>query len=125
MTGVHKRLILALPILFATPAIAQTAGQTTNVQWVSGGGQSCPVVCKGRGLLAVDSGPYSGNNQPFYVCRTNENNEGLRPGYNLQTTSQASSASTCVVGWAQKAVAGQTYDCLCTPCVGGPTVCHY
>ena len=66
MIRVHKWLILALPILPATPAIAQH----TNEVWLPGNGKACQTVCQTGGRLAVDSGPYKQSNL-FYVCATN------------------------------------------------------
>jgi hypothetical protein len=125
MIRLHKGLILALPILLATPAIAQH----TEVTWLSGNGQPCSAVCTNRGYLAVDSGVYTRTSNPnydarYYVCRTSAQQEGTRPGYNLQTDPLVL-ASKCTVGWGNKEEASPTYDCLCAPCKDGPARCPY
>ena len=127
MIRVHKGLIFALPILLATPAIAQT----NEVLWkpspqLPTGGKACKDVCSIQGLVAVDSGLYSKTNPPtaYFVCRMNAHQEGTRPGYQVQTNPSVP-ASTCTVGWGNKEETSQTYDCLCTTCIGGPPKCTY
>src|SRR5512133_473233 len=107
MIRVHKRLIFALPILLATPAIAQMSQQPTLMCWETGNGRACTDVCNSKGLKAVESGTYSQTSTPYFVCRTNAHQEGTRPGYQVQTL------STCVIGWGNKEETSQTYDCLC------------
>jgi hypothetical protein len=119
MIRVHKWLILALPILPATPAIAQH----TNEVWLPGNGKACQTVCQTGGRLAVDSGPYKQSNL-FYVCATNTQGEGFRPGFNLQINPRVP-ASTCTVGYGEKAEVSGEYTCLCAVCINGPANCPY
>ena len=112
MIRVHKGLIFALPILLATPAIAQT----NEVLWkpspqLPTGGKACKDVCSIQGLVAVDSGLYSKTNPPtaYFVCRMNAHQEGTRPGYQVEGVSP----SHCTVGYGGKRATSNTYDCLC------------
>jgi hypothetical protein len=125
MIRVHKGLIFVLPILLATPAIAQT----NDVMWkpspqLPTGGKACKDVCSDQGLVAVDSGPYSKTGFPYFVCRMNAQPAGTRPGYQVQTDPRVP-ASTCTVGWEGKEETSDKYECLCTTCIGGPPKCHY
>ena len=104
MIRVHKRLIFALPILLATPAIAQMSVQPTKMSWETGNGRACTDACSSKGL-AVQSGTYSKTRTPYFVCRTNAHQEGARPGYQVQTDPLAK-ATTCTVGWGDKEEAG-------------------
>ena len=112
MIRVHKGLIFALPILLATPAIAQMSVQPTKMSWETGNGRACTDACSSKGL-AVQSGTYSKTSTPYFVCRMNAHQEGARPGYQVQTN-----PSTCTVGWGDKEEASNTYDCLCIAQVG-------
>lgn len=108
MIRAHKGLIVALPILLATPAIAQISDRT-KMRWEPGNGLSCKAGCSNKSLVAVESG--FSNLQPptvYFVCSMNAHQEGPRPGYQVQTT-----PSTCTVGWGNKEETSNTYDCLC------------
>jgi hypothetical protein len=82
------------------------------LEWVPGNGGSCPASCVQKGLSPVVSGIYSRNgngSNPFYVCRVNSHNEGMRTGYNLFP----SWFETCTVEWGHKDDRNTVYDCLC------------
>lgn len=78
-------------------------------EWRQGGGESCRLACDSEGMTPVSSGKYARNGNSYFVCRTNANGEGLRPGYNLQPDW----SNRCTVGLGGKEVAGESYDCLC------------
>jgi hypothetical protein len=126
MIRVQKGLIFALPILLATPAIAQT----NDVMWKpspylgKAGGKPCQDVCSNEGAVAVDSGVYSKTGFAYFVCRMNAPPEGTTPGYQVQTDPRVP-ASTCTVGWRDKEETSNKYECLCTTCIGGPPKCTY
>jgi hypothetical protein len=77
-------------------------------KWVDATVASCENTCDNANLRAVVAGVYV-NGEKFFVCATNYNNEGFRPGYNLRP----SSANACVVGWGGQEVNGVPYVCLC------------
>lgn len=106
MIRAHKGLILALPILLATPAIAQISDDRTKMRWKPGNGQSCIVAC-GNQAPPVESGVYSPSTPYYFVCSVDAHQEGPRPGY------QAQVPSTCTVGWGNKEETSNKYDCLC------------
>jgi hypothetical protein len=49
------------------------------------------------------------NGHSFYVCRVDQNGEGMRPGYNLAPDW----SHVCTVPWGGKEVSSRQYDCLC------------
>jgi hypothetical protein len=109
MIRVHKGLIFALPILLATPAIAQISDRT-KMRWEPGNGQSCKAGCSNKSLVAVESGFYSRNPPtPYFVCSVDAHQEGTRPGYQVEGVSP----SRCTVGYGGKRETSSTYDCLC------------
>jgi hypothetical protein len=77
-------------------------------KWVQSGGESCVTACQSEGSKPVISGQYT-NQNPFYVCRTNANNEGFRAGYNLQPAW----SHACIVGWGGQESSYNSYECLC------------
>lgn len=87
----------------AKPAFSQ------GFNWVPGNGNLCENVCRDAGLSAVYSGTYTANGNPFYVCSTNAQGEGFRPGFNLLP----SWSTTCTVGWGNQALSYSSYSCLC------------
>ena len=112
MLRVHKGLIFALPILLATPAIAQMSVQPTKMSWEPGNGRSCKDACSNKSLVAVESGIYTQTSTPYFICSTNAHQEGTRPGDQVQTNPSVP-PSTCTVGWGDKEETSNTYDCLC------------
>jgi hypothetical protein len=76
-------------------------------QWMPATASSCEDTCDAEGLRAVSSGFYT-NGEQFFVCATDYNNEGFRPGYNLRPWDDK-----CVVGWGGQEVNGIPYVCLC------------
>lgn len=78
--------------------------------WVPAGGKTCLQACAGTNTTPLVAGIYT-NNNPFYVCRGNADNAGLRPGYNLLPTWGAA----CWVGSSNKEQGITPYDCLCIP----------
>ena len=76
--------------------------------WKAANGQYCEDVCRAIGSFAISSGRYK-NGNPFNICRTNAEGEGLRPGYNTKPNW----ATGCWVGWGGKEMSFPTYDCLC------------
>ena len=86
----------------AKPAFSQ------GFNWVPGKGKLCEHVCRDAGLSAVYSGTYTNGNQ-FYVCSTNAQGEGFRPGFNLLPYW----ATTCTVGWGNQSLSSPSYSCLC------------
>jgi hypothetical protein len=76
--------------------------------WVPGNGKLCQQVCSDAGLTAVYSGTYINGNQ-YYVCATNAQGGGFRPGYNLLPNW----STTCTVGLGGQELSFSSYYCLC------------
>jgi hypothetical protein len=99
------------PAVFVTMAIFASTLSAYAEDWRDGTGASCSVACKDHGG-AFSSGIYNGSTvHPFYVCRSDANGEGPRPGYNLNA---AYGDTKCVVPWSGKETPQGTYDCLCS-----------
>ena len=77
-------------------------------EWLAGSQSSCKLVCRDKGG-PITSGTFTGNQQPFTICSTNENNEGFRAGYNLEPNW----SNACWVAWNGREVPNNTYYCLC------------
>lgn len=97
-------IILVASLISSTtkPAFSQ------SLSWVPANGRFCERVCRDAGKRAVYSGIFTNGNE-FYVCSTNIQGEGFRPGFNLLPIW----ATTCTVGWGNKAISSSSYNCLC------------
>jgi len=78
--------------------------------WVPAAGKTCLQACVGAGTTPLVSGIYT-NGNPFYVCRGNADNAGLRAGFNLLPDWGA--ACWVASNYLQQGIT--PYDCLCTP----------
>ena len=104
-----------------------------DVEWVVGYDSghfpmSCRDACQAQGLKPVTTErPWSNSKAPgaqYYVCAYNENNEGYRPGYNLDYVEPGYLAARgqfnriCRTGWNGMEYGtaigmGLDYYCLC------------
>jgi hypothetical protein len=98
------RVSITLAVSFLSLAINAEAAD-----WRPAQSQTCAQVCSNAGRSPVISGLYIRNNNPFYVCRANAQNEGQRGGYNLEP----SWADVCVVEYGNGFQKLNQYDCLC------------
>jgi hypothetical protein len=95
----------------AAAAILASTFSANAEHWVTGGNGSCAATCQAPLGGGVQTGIWKNDgNLVFYICRSNANNEGPRPGYNLAA---AYGDKVCVVPWGGKEVPLSTYDCLC------------
>jgi hypothetical protein len=99
------------PAAFVMTAVFASTLSAYAEDWQDGSGASCSLACKDHGG-AFSSGLYKGAvANPFYVCRSNANNEGSRAGYNLNA---AYGEKKCVVPYGGKEVPQGSYECLCS-----------
>lgn len=110
------RVLLAGLLGSVVLAVPQAAMAQFYYTWIPAEGRTCSDACAedvryDATLKAIQSGIWSENGQPFYVCAANPENEGFRPGYNLPSDDWA---DRCVVGYGNDEVTEATYDCLCT-----------
>jgi hypothetical protein len=94
----------------AAAAILASTFSANALHWVTGN-TSCASIC----AAPLGGGAQTGiwKNDPdlvFYICRSNTNNEGARPGYNLNA---AYGYTKCVVPYGGKEIPESTYECLC------------
>ena len=76
--------------------------------WIAAEGQSCHTACEKTGGRAIESGQTGTN--PFYVCRANPGNQGLRPGFNQSPGND----TICYVAYGPNTAVRETqYSCLC------------
>jgi hypothetical protein len=75
---------------------------TDTVDWFSGDGNSCDVVCAAKGKSGIPKG--SLRSRPFYVCKVSG-----RPGYNLQPKW----SNACFIPKGGREVRGGSYSCAC------------
>lgn len=97
---------LTVGIFVATATLLTSA--YAEPSWVESSGKSCADSCQSKDKFAVKSGMYQNNNS-FFVCATNKNGEGFRPGFNLVPTWSTS----CTVGYGGKELLESSYYCLC------------
>lgn len=98
------------PVAIVTMAILAPTLSAHAEDWQVGSGASCSIACQNHGG-PVSTGLYKGAAaNPFYVCESNINHEGLRPGYNLNA---AYGANKCVVPYGGKEDPVDNYNCLC------------
>ena len=88
--------------------LSQAPAQAQSVRWVPGNGMTCDQACGNANRSPVVSGIYV-NGSPFFVCRANADNAGLRPGWNLPPDY----ATTCSVASSNQEQRIPQYDCLC------------
>ena len=101
-----SRLHLYLVFILATSVVSGLAYAAPS--WIESSGKSCADTCQSKDQFAVKSGTYQNSNS-FFVCATNKNGEGFRPGFNLVPTW----ATSCTVGHGEKAHLEGSYYCLC------------
>ncbi|QSZ41890.1 hypothetical protein GJV85_07155 [Sulfurimonas aquatica] len=78
------------------------------LEWVSSYGKSCAKACSDANKSPVISGVHK-NGNALSICRSNENYEGNRAGFNLAPDSDKS----CSVAFNGKEVLNSQYECLC------------
>lgn len=100
----HFRIHAIAILATATFALSAYAAPS----WVESSSKSCADSCQSKDLFAVKSGTYQGSNS-FFVCATNKNSEGFRPGFNLVPTW----ATSCTVGHGGTEHLESSYYCLC------------
>ncbi len=74
--------------------------------------RSCGEICSEEGLFSVTSGK-DGGGYSFHVCRGQASNGELRPGFNIETSSD--SARLCLFEYGGGRGQSGNYDCLCLP----------
>jgi hypothetical protein len=95
----------------AAAAILASTFSANALHWVTGGNASCAATCGAPLGGGAQTGIWKGDsNLVFYICRSNTNNEGGRPGYNLAA---AYGDKVCVVPYGGKELPQSTYECLC------------
>lgn len=96
---------------------------SARLTWVDSSQQSCRSVCSAKNASALTTGTYR-NGEPFFVCATNADGEGFRPGYNLEPDW----STRCWVGRGGREVGYSPYKCLCEEVVADsgfqPTWCR-
>ena len=97
-----------LSMLACASLVLVAASVRAQPTWVESSGKSCADSCQSKSLFAIKSGTYQ-NDSSFYVCATNKNNEGFRPGFNLVKTW----ADKCTVGHGGQEHLESSYYCLC------------
>ncbi|NES19129.1 MAG: hypothetical protein F6K41_09390 [Symploca sp. SIO3E6] len=112
MKKIFFRNIVFLAITFAILSMItlRAAHASNGASWVSASPpRSCSEVCTEVGLLAVTSGKDKfGYN--FHVCRGRASNGELRPGFNIETSSD--SAGLCLFEYGGGRGQSNDYDCL-------------
>ena len=90
-------------------AFVSLSSEGHSMMWIAGNKRLCQSVCIQAKSVAVTSGVHKPTGRPFYVCRAEIENEGKRPGYNLDPYW----ADRCVSGHGGKERFLRSYDCLC------------
>ena len=85
--------------------VLSTQTLANNLSWVQPHGD-CYASCRSNGQIPVSPGRWK-NSQYFYVCISNLNGEGPRPGYNLEGRTE------CVIGYGGEETFVNNYSCLC------------
>jgi hypothetical protein len=95
---------------FILATVALTGTAMSDPGWHGATSKGCDRICIDFGRT-VDAGNWKGNSRHiFFVCRADVNNEGKRPGYNMDA---AYGLDKCVVPHGGKEVAVTTFECLC------------
>lgn len=97
--------IIGITLIAVAPATAET--------WQPGQNSSCDVVCRSHNSSAMISGDFITNGassgKKFTICKANVENQGTRPGYNLEP----SWANSCFVPFGGKETPVSNYECMC------------
>jgi hypothetical protein len=111
----------------------ETTNSHADVEWVPGfdsanAPMSCRDACRAKAMRPVTTErPWSNSKAPgtqYYVCAYSENDEGVRPGYNLDYAEPGPLGAggafnrSCRVGWNGQEIGtsigfGPGYACLC------------
>jgi|SRR3984957_10335169 hypothetical protein len=95
----------------AAAAILASTFSANAMHWVNGGNGSCETSCGPQAGGGVQTGLWKKDSYlVFYICKSNVNKQGDRPGYNLNA---AYGDKVCVVPYDGKESPQSTYECLC------------